>query len=183
MHAPGQVSLHIGKAIGQGEGKLRNRVGPGLGNVVAGDGHRIEVAHLVLDKIFLDVTHHFKGELGGEDAGILALIFFKYVCLHRAPHGRKNPATDVGCFFAAWFTAVLGDKLFDLLIKGCIEETGQDNGRRPVDGHGHRGAGRAQVKAVVEHLHVVQGGDGHARVADFAVNIGPLIRVAAVEGG
>jgi hypothetical protein len=42
--------------------------------------------------------------------------------------------------------------------------------------------GLTQVEAVVQHLHVVQGGDGHAGVADLAVDVRTRIRVAAVQG-
>ena len=39
LHAPGQVGLHVGEPVGQGERQLADRVGPGLGDVVAGDRH------------------------------------------------------------------------------------------------------------------------------------------------
>ena len=41
--------------------------------------------------------------------------------------------------------------------------------------------GRAQVEARVEHLHVVERGDRHARIADLAVDVRALVRIAAVE--
>lgn len=90
-----------------------------------------------------------------EDAGILALIFFKDIGLHSTTHGGKDPTADIGRFFTVGLTAMFGGKFFQLLIQGGIEEAGQDNGRRPIDGHGHRGAGRAEIKTVVEHLHIV----------------------------
>src|SRR3712207_8607388 len=50
---------------------------PGLGDVVAGDRHRVEVAHPVLDEPLLDVGHGPQRELGGEDAGVLALVLLR----------------------------------------------------------------------------------------------------------
>ena len=47
VHAPGQVGLDVGEPVGQGEGQLADGVGAGLGDVVAGDRHGVEVAHLV----------------------------------------------------------------------------------------------------------------------------------------
>jgi hypothetical protein len=58
VHAPRQVRLHVGEAVGQGERELGDGVRPGFGDVVSGDGHRVEVGHLVLDEELLDVGHH-----------------------------------------------------------------------------------------------------------------------------
>ena len=86
VHAAGQVGLDVGEAVGEGERELADRVGPGLGDVVAGDRHRVEVAHLVGDEPLLDVGHHPQRELGGEDAGVLALVLLEDVGLHGAAH-------------------------------------------------------------------------------------------------
>ena len=86
VHAARQIGFDIGKAIGQRESQLRNRVGAGFGDVIAGDRYRIEVAHLMLDEIFLDVAHHLQRKFGGEDAGILALVFLEDVGLHGAAY-------------------------------------------------------------------------------------------------
>ena len=40
----------------------------------------------MLDEPLLDVGHHPEGELGGEDAGVLALVLLEDVGLHRAAH-------------------------------------------------------------------------------------------------
>ena len=69
-----------------------------------------------------------------------------------------------------------------LLVDRGIQEKSQDRRRRAVDGHGHGGIGITQVKAVVEGLHIVQGGDGNAGIADLAVDIRPLVRVKSVQG-
>ena len=63
-HAARQIGLDEGEAIGQREGKLADRVGPGLGDVITADRDRIEIAHIVLDKILGDVAHHLQAELG-----------------------------------------------------------------------------------------------------------------------
>src|SRR6202044_1769102 len=83
-HAPGEVGLDVGKPVGQGERELADRVGPGLGDVVAGDRHRVEVADLVGDEPLLDVAHHPQAELGREDAGVLALVLLEDVGLDGA---------------------------------------------------------------------------------------------------
>jgi hypothetical protein len=85
-HAPGQVVLQVGEPVGQGEGQLGDRIGAGLGDVVAGYGYRIEIAHIVFHEIGLDVAHHLEGEIDGEDAGVLPLVLFQNVRLHRAAH-------------------------------------------------------------------------------------------------
>jgi hypothetical protein len=46
---------------------------------------------LLVDEPLLDVGHHPQGELGGEDAGVLALVLLEDVGLHRAPHRAAAP--------------------------------------------------------------------------------------------
>ncbi len=55
--------------------------------MVSTDRDRVEVAHLVVNEELLDVAHHPQGELRGEDAGVLRLVFLQDVRLHRATHG------------------------------------------------------------------------------------------------
>ena len=69
-----------------------------------------------------------------------------------------------------------------LLVDRGIQEKSQDRRRRAVDGHRDGGIGITQVKAVVEGLHIVQGSDGNAGIADLAVDIRPFIRVKSVQG-
>src|SRR5690606_16594308 len=90
VHATGEVVLDDGETVGQGESQLADRVRAGFGDVIAGDGHRVEVAHLVIDKVLLDVAHHAQRELGGEDAGVLRLVFLEDVGLHGAAHGGQG---------------------------------------------------------------------------------------------
>jgi hypothetical protein len=51
VHAARQVGLDEGEAVGQREGELADRVGPGLGDVIAADAHRVEVAHVVVHEV------------------------------------------------------------------------------------------------------------------------------------
>jgi hypothetical protein len=86
VHAPRQVILHEGEAVGQGKGQLADGIGPRLGDVVAGNRDAVEVAHAVVNEILLHVAHQPQGKFGGEDAGVLRLVFFEDVGLHRAAH-------------------------------------------------------------------------------------------------
>ncbi len=205
VHAPRQVRLHVGEAVGQGEGELGDRVRPGLGDVVAGDGHRVEVAHPALAEVLLDVAHHPQRELGGEDAGVLGLVLLEDVGLDgAADHGHglgqdppyslveqarhRVPASAVAPVGLERILPVIVETAArtacgaDLTGDGGVEEEGQDGRRRTVDGHGHRGRGVAQVEAGVELLHVLDGAHRDAALADLAVDVGPPVRVLAVEG-
>ncbi len=181
MHAPRQVGFHESEAVTQGEGQLADGVGPGLGNVVAADGHTVEVAHVVVHKVLGNVAHHFQAELGAEDAGVLALIFFQDVGLYGAAHVGQHPLLDLGGFCFGGLAAVVGLELVQVLVDGRVHEHGQNAGRGAVDGHADAGGGAAQVKPAVQHLHVVQRGHVHAAVADLAVNVGAQVGVVAVQ--
>ena len=181
VHAARQVRLHEGEAVREREGQLADRVGPGLGNVVPADGHRVEVAHVVVHEVLGDVAHDLQAELGAEDAGVLALVFLQDVGLHRAAHVGQRPGADLLGLVVGGIAAVVGAELVQVLVDGGVHEHRQDAGRRAVDGHGDRGGRVAQVEAAVEHLHVVQRGDAHAGVADLAVDVRAQIGVVAVE--
>ena len=77
---------------------------------------------------------------------------------------------------------VFAQVLLDLLVDGGVHEHRQDHRRGAVDGHGDAGGGGAQVEAGVELLHVVEGGDVDAGVADLSEDVGAAVRVFAVEG-
>ena len=181
MHAARQVRLDEGEAVRQRERELADRVRPGLGDVIARDRHRIEVLHVVVDEVFLDVPHHLQGKLGGENAGVLPLVFLQDVGLHRAAHGGERPRLDLGVFVLGRLTLVVGTELVHLLVDRGVEEHRQHGRRRAVDGHGHRSVRAAQIEPVVQHLDVVQSRDRHARVADLAVDVRALVRLEAVE--
>ena len=77
---------------------------------------------------------------------------------------------------------VLSRERVHLLVDRGVEEHGQHDGRRAVDGHGDRRVGCAELEAAIEHLDVVQGADADPRGAHLAVDVGPDVRVEAVEG-
>ena len=98
VHAAGKVGLDVGEAVGERERQLADRVGPGLGDVVAGDRHRVEVPHLVIDEVLLDVAHAPQREIRREDAGVLALVLLEDVGLHRAADIAQDPGPDLAAF-------------------------------------------------------------------------------------
>jgi hypothetical protein len=55
----------------------------------------VEVAHPFVDEKLGDVAHDFQAELGREDAGVLAPVFFQNVGLYRCARFR-TPFTDLG---------------------------------------------------------------------------------------
>ncbi len=95
VHASREVVLDDGEAVAQREGQLADRVRAGLGDVVAGDRDAVEIAHLVVDEVLLDVAHHAHGELGAEDAGVLGLVFLQDIGLHGAAHGGQGVGADL----------------------------------------------------------------------------------------
>ena len=180
-HAARQIGLNEGEAVGQRERQLADRVGAGFGDVIAADAHRIEVANLVAHEELGDITHHLEAELDREDAGVLALVFFEDVGLHRAAHLRQGVSADRCGLGGARLAAVFEPELVELLVDGGVHEHRKHRGRRAVDGHADRGGGVAQVEARIQHLHVVERGDAHARVADLAVDVGAHIGIVAVK--
>lgn len=99
LHAARQVVLDDGEAVAERERQLRDRVRAGFGDVVAGDADRIEIAHLLVDEVLLDVAHHAQREFGAEDAGVLRLVFLQDVGLHRAAHAGQGFGLDAGISF------------------------------------------------------------------------------------
>ena len=77
--------------------------------------------------------------------------------------------------------ARLPQVFLDRLVDGGVEIHRQQHGRGSVDGHRHRGRGRAEVEAGIEFLHVVEGGHRHPRHPETAVDIGASVRVCAVK--
>ena len=77
--------------------------------------------------------------------------------------------------------ALVFEERLDLLIDGRVHEHGEDRRRGAVDRHRDARLRVAEVEAGVELLHVVERADAHARIADLAVDVGPLVGVAAVE--
>ena len=42
VHSARQIGFDVGEAVGQGKGQLRNRIGAGLGDVIAGNRDRVK---------------------------------------------------------------------------------------------------------------------------------------------
>ena len=68
-----------------------------------------------------------------------------------------------------------------LLVDGGVEEEGQNGSGGSVDCHADRGGAVAEVEAAVQLFGIVKAGDGDARVAHLAVDVGTLRRVIAVK--
>ena len=229
-HAAREVVLDDGKTVGEREGQLRDGVRPGLGDVVAGDGYRVEVAHPLIDEVLLHVAHHAQRELGGENAGVLRLVLLEDVRLHGAAHRLQGVRADAlvrlafqqlipadaqqrqpravvvarqralvarrrhaacavlgvqGCDLPLRLAPFAGGLqiALDLLVDGGIHEHRQNHRRRPIDGHGDRGRGGAQIEARVELLHVIERCDRDAGVAGAPVDIRAGIGVLPVQRG
>ena len=135
VHAAREIRLDEGEAVGQRERELADRVRAGLGDVIAADAHRIEVAHLVVHEVLGDVAHHLERELGREDAGVLALVFLQDVGLHRAAHVGQRPFADLLHLVVGRLAAVVGLELVELLIDRGVHEHREDRRRRAVDRH------------------------------------------------
>ena len=182
VHAACQIRLHVGETVGERERELADRVRPGLGDVIARDRHRVEVAHTLLDEPLLDVAHHPQRELGREQAGVLALVLLEDVRLDRAPHVLQGVCRELLALGTARLPTLPGDEGLDLLVDDRVEEEGEDGRRRAVDRHRDRGGWGDEVEAVVERLHVIEGGDRDTGGADLAVDVGARVGVATVEG-
>ena len=181
VHAAREVALDVGEAVGEGERELADGVRPGLGDVVAGDRHGVEVAHLARDEPLLDVGHHPQGELGGEDAGVLALVLLEDVGLHRAADVGQRVGGQLLALGVVGVAPLLIAEGVDPLVDRGVEVVGEDRRGRTVDRHRDGRGGRAQVEAAVEHLHVLERRDRDAGGADLAVDVGTGVGIAAVE--
>ena len=136
VHAAREVRLDEGEAVRQRERELGDRVRAGLGDVIARDRHRVEVAHLVVHEVLGDVAHHLERELGREDAGVLALVFLQDVGLHRAAHVLPAPRRgSSAASVVGRLAAVVGAELVELLVDRGVHEHRQDRRRRAVDRH------------------------------------------------
>ncbi len=192
--------------------------------MVPRDRDRIEIAHPPVGKVLLHVAHHSQGELGGEDAGVLRLVFLEDVGLHGAadrlqglgleplvdfrleeliaahpeqgkpravvtgrqialvPRNRRGTAVKLSDLLLRGFPAARALQMrLDTLIDGGVHEHRQNHRRRPVDGHGDRSRRQAQIEARVELLHVIERRDGDAGVAGASIDVGPRVRILAVQ--
>ena len=108
VHAARQIRFYKCEAVRQRERQLAQWVGTRLGYVVAADRHAVKIAHLVVYKIFGNIAHDLQAEFGAENAGILPLVFFQNVGLHRAAHVFLHPFFDFGRFGVGGFAAIVG---------------------------------------------------------------------------
>ena len=113
------------------------------------------------DKVFLDVSHQFQGKFCGENTGVLSLVLLEDIGLYRTAHAGQGTSPDFPVFFLIWLPAILIYKQLLLLLYCGIEEHGEDNWCGPIDGHRNRCFRVAKIKAVIQHLHILQGGDGN----------------------
>ncbi len=152
VHPAREVRLDVGEAIREGEGELAQRVRPRFSDVVARDRHRVEVADPVRDEPFLDVGHAPQGELGGEDARVLALVLLEDVGLHGAAHLGEDVRANPGRLLFGWLgRSFSARERLEPLVDRRVEEHGENRRSRTVDGHRHRGrwasTGRSRSRA------------------------------------
>jgi hypothetical protein len=81
-HAPAEIIFHVGEAVSEGKRQLGDRVGAGLGDMIAADGDAVEIADFFVDEPGLYVAHEPEREFGAEDTGVLGLIFLEDVGLY-----------------------------------------------------------------------------------------------------
>jgi hypothetical protein len=82
----------------------------------------------VLDEPLLDVGHHPQRELGGEHAGVLALVLLEDVGLHGAAHGESARARISRASASSGSRPSSSRKAVDLLVDRGVEEHRQDRG-------------------------------------------------------
>ncbi len=158
MSRPGvDGGLDVGHAVGEGEGDLLRGGGAGLAHVVAGDG----------DGVPLGDFGGGPGEHVGDDA-----------------HGVGH-RIDVGAAGDVLLEDVVLHGAGELLDVGAAAPGGGDVEREQdagggVDGHG--GGDGVELDAGEEALHVFDGVDGDADLADFAEGHG-VVGVVADLGG
>ncbi len=143
VQATANSCLHIGEAVGEGEGQLLGGGGPGLPDVIAAHRNRVpqrDVFGAELDHV--DDEPHVR--LRWEDPLLLGDVFLEDVVLQGA--AQRLPV--------------------DPLFLGGHQEEGEQHLGRTVDGHRHRDV--TERDAVEEPDHVVGGTDGHPAVADLS---------------
>ena len=70
--------------------------------MVTRNRNRIKITYLLFNEILLHIAHHLQGKLGGEDAGVLGLVFLQYIGLYSAANGGKR-LTALQCFIKTSF--------------------------------------------------------------------------------
>ena len=134
-------------------------------------------ASLADPRVGLRIDHLVAGY--AEQAEAQAVIALRQIALVARPLLAFEVRVDL--LLRRLPVAGLAQVLLDLLVDRRIHEERQDHRRRAVDRHRDRGRRRAQIEARIELLHVVDGRDRNAGVADLAVDVRALVRVLAVQ--
>ena len=157
IDACGDASAEVFPAIGEGVGHFKVGCGTGFLHVIAGDGNRVELRHLLRGELE-DVGDDFHRWLGRIDVGVPHHVFLEDVILDRACE------------------LVEGGALFE----GGDDVEGEDGKHRAVHGHGN--GDPVERDAIEEDLHIedrVDGDTGFPDIADDAF----VVRVIAAVGG
>ena len=109
------------------------------------------------------------------------MVFFENVGLDGSPYDTQCIRTNLLCLGVGGVSPVVSHKGVDLLIDGCVQEHGQNDGCWPVDGHRYRCGGRAQIESRIQHTHVIQGGDRYAAFTDLAVDVWTFVWIFTVQ--
>ena len=149
--------------------------------MIAGNRNRVEIFHLIFNKKFLNVPHHFEGELDREDTRVLALVLFQDIRLDRTSDIGEDKLSHFLGFGFIGFPPFFRVKLVDLLIDGRIHEHGKDNRGRAINGHGDGSCRRAEIKTIIEQLDIVKGTDTYPGCAYFPVDIRAFCRIPTVQ--
>ena len=94
VHAAREVVLDDRKTIRQGKRQLADRIRARFRDVISADRNAVVVANIVFDEELLHVSHHLHRKFCREDAGVLCLVFFENVSLHRATYGGERLAFE-----------------------------------------------------------------------------------------
>ena len=163
VHPSAEVVLDVGEPVGKGERQLRDGVGPRFCNVVAADGDRVEVPHLVPDEVVLDIAHQTQGEFGGEDASVLGLVFLEDVRLN----GAANAVEGLGF-----------QRVVRLGVEDLVSGASEKQEAQPVVAFGEV----AEVGGAVQPA-VVPFGLEHVFDVRFHAMLADVLFAALVDGG
>jgi len=139
----GHRGLDIGDGVDEGEGQLLHGGGARFADVIAGDADRVP-ARDFLPAVGKDIGDEAHGGFGREDVGAAGDVFLEDVVLDRAAQLIRAHA----------------------LLLGHGDVHGEQDGGGRVDGHA--GGDLVERDAGEELLHIVNGGDGDADLADLA---------------
>src|SRR5690606_14060429 len=143
IHALGHGRAHVLDAVGDGEGQFLDIGGSGLLHVVAGNGDGVELGHMVRG-VADDVGDDAHRGFGRVDIGVSDHELLEDIVLQGARQ------------------LVLGHTLY----LGGYNIHGHDGQGGAVHGHGYRHL--VEGNAVEQNLHVLNGVDGHSRLAHIA---------------